>query len=70
MGRPRIRPDRVLADNAYASRANRAYLRRRRITGTIPIKAEQAANRRKRGSRGGREYAFEPERYKQRHAVE
>lgn len=64
------RPARVPADKAYASRANRAYLRRRGIRGTIPIKADQAAHRRKRGSRGGREYAFEPERYKQRHAVE
>jgi transposase len=30
-GRPRTRPLRVLADKAYPSRANRAYLRRRRI---------------------------------------
>jgi hypothetical protein len=28
-GRPRTRPDRVLGDKAYGSRANRAYLRRR-----------------------------------------
>jgi transposase len=70
LGRPRTRPDRVLADKAYASRANRAYLRRRRIRGTIPVKADQAANRRKRGRRGGREYAFDRELYKQRHAVE
>jgi transposase len=69
-GRPRTRPDRVLADKAYASRANRAYLYRRRIKATIPIKADQAANRRKRGRRGGREFAFETEHYKQRHAVE
>jgi transposase len=70
VGRPRTRPDRVLADKAYASGANRAYLRRRRIKGTIPIKADQAANRRKRGRRGGREHAFETTHYKQRHAVE
>ena len=69
-GRPRTRPARVLADRAYASRANRSDLHRRGIRATIPIKADQAANRRKRGSRGGREYAFEPEHYKQRHAVE
>ena len=69
-GRPRTRPHRVLADKAYASWANRAYLRRRGIRGTIPIKADQAAHRRRRGRAGGREYAFEPERYKQRHAVE
>ena len=70
VGRPRTRPDRVLADKAYASRANRAYLRRCRIKGTLPIMADHAANRRRRGSRGGREYAFDRERYKQRHAVE
>jgi transposase len=70
LGRPRTRPWRVLADKAYASRANRAYLRRRGIRGTIPIKADQSAGRRRRGRAGGREYAFEPERYKQRHAVE
>jgi transposase len=69
-GRPRTRPERVLADKAYASKANRTYLRRRGIKATIPIKADQAANRRKRGARGGREYAFNPEHYKQRHAVE
>ncbi len=69
-GRPRTRPDRVLADKAYTSRANRRYLRRRGIAATIPSKADQDANRRKRGSKGGRPPAFDPERYKQRHAVE
>jgi transposase len=69
-GRPRTTPDRVLADKAYASRANRALLARRGIRATIPIKADQATHRRKRGSRGGREYAFDAAIYKQRHAVE
>ncbi len=69
-GRPRTRPDRVLADKAYSSKANRELLRRRGIPATIPIKADQAAHRRKRGSAGGRPPAFDPERYKQRHAVE
>ncbi|WP_374103950.1 IS5 family transposase [Micromonospora sp. U56] len=69
-GRPRTRPDRVLADKAYTSRANRRYLRRRGIAATIPSKADQDANRRKKGSKGGRPPAFDPERYKQRHAVE
>ncbi|MCX5415765.1 IS5 family transposase [Streptomyces sp. NBC_00059] len=32
-GRPRVRPDRVRADKAYASRRNRAYLRRRGFSG-------------------------------------
>jgi transposase len=69
-GRPRTRPDRVLADKAYSSKANRELLRRRSIRATIPIKTDQAAHRRKRGSNGGRPPAFDPERYKQRHAVE
>lgn len=69
-GRPRTRPDRVLADKAYSSKTNRELLRRRGIRTTIPIKTDQAAHRRKRGSHGGRPPAFDPERYKQRHAVE
>ncbi|MFE7113779.1 IS5 family transposase [Streptomyces sp. NPDC057575] len=69
-GRPRTRPDRVRADKAYASRKNRAYLRRRGIRCTIPDKADQARNRKNRGSRGGRPPKFDPVDYKARHAVE
>jgi transposase len=69
-GRPRARPRRVLADKAYASRGNRAYLRRRGIRCTIPDKADQIRNRKKKGRAGGRPPAFDPERYKDRHAVE
>ena len=69
-GRPRRRPDRVLADKAYSSKGNRAYLRRRGIRCVIPVKTDQAANRRKLGSRGGRPPTFDKEAYKQRHAVE
>ncbi|WP_238019953.1 IS5 family transposase [Dactylosporangium sp. AC04546] len=69
-GRPRTRPDRVLADKAYAGKANRAYLRRLGIRATIPIKADHAANRRKLGLKGGRPHAFGPELYMRRHAVE
>ncbi|WP_240522213.1 transposase [Amycolatopsis vastitatis] len=69
-GRARIRPDRVLADKAYSSKANRAYLRQRGITATIPVKDDQAAHRRKKGSRGGRPPAFDPQAYQQRHVVE
>jgi hypothetical protein len=60
----------VRADKAYASRKNRAYLRRRGIHCTIPNKADQARNRKKLGSRGGRPPKFDPEDYKARHAVE
>jgi transposase len=69
-GRPRTRPDRVLADKAYTSRGNRAYLRRRGIKATIPSKADQDASRQAKGAKGGRPPAFDREIYKQRHAVE
>ena len=69
-GRPRARPARVLADKAYGSRANRAYLRRRGIRCTIPEKTDQIRNRKNKGRAGGRPPAFDPELYKQRHAVE
>ncbi|MFF4846061.1 IS5 family transposase [Streptomyces collinus] len=69
-GRPRVRPDRGRADKAYASRRNRAYLRRRGIRCTIPDKADQARNRKKLGALGGRPPRFDAENYKARHAVE
>ncbi|MET9400525.1 transposase [Kitasatospora sp. NPDC002965] len=69
-GRPRVRPDRVRADKAYASRRNRGYLRRRGIRCTIPDRADQARNRRRLGSRGGRPPRFDPADYRERHAVE
>lgn len=69
-GRPRTRPDRVRADKAYASRKNRACLRRRGIRCTVPDKADQTRNREKPGSRGGRPPKFDAEDYKARHAAE
>jgi transposase len=69
-GRARTRPDRVLADKAYTSAANRAHLRRRGIRATIPSKTDQDASRRRKGSAGGRPHAFDPVIYRQRHAVE
>jgi transposase len=69
-GRPRRRPDRVLGDKAYSSKANRDYCRRHGIKATIPIKTDQATNRRKKGAAGGRPPTFDSELYKQRHAVE
>ena len=68
-GRPRTRPDGVLADNAYSSRGNRAHLRRRRIRATIPEKTDQIAARHRRGT-GGRPPAFDSEAYKDRNVVE
>ena len=69
-GRPRTRPDRVLADKAYSAKANREHLRRRKIAATIPVKADQQAHRKAKGSAGGRPPVFDPDLYKQRHAVE
>jgi transposase len=69
-GRARTRPDRVLADKAYSSKANRAYLRRRGIKATIDQPRDQAAHRKAKGSAGGRPPAIDREIYKQRHAVE
>ena len=68
-GWPRTRPDRVLADKAYGCRANRTYLRLRGIRRTIR-KTDQIRNRKTKGRNGGRPPAFDPEIYKQRHAVE
>ncbi|MFC9115544.1 transposase [Streptomyces sp. NPDC057092] len=45
-GRPRCRPDHVVADKAYASRGFRAYLRKRGISHTIPEKRDQQRHRR------------------------
>ncbi|MGW2161236.1 transposase, partial [Nonomuraea sp. NPDC001699] len=69
-GRPRTRPDHVLADKAYTSKANRTHLRRRGIKACIPSKADQDAHRRAKGSKGGRPPAFDPGLYRRRHAVE
>jgi hypothetical protein len=65
-GRPRSRPDWVLADKAYSSKAHRDYLAGRGIKAAIPIKDDQAAARRKKGPRGGRPPSFDRERYRVR----
>ncbi|MFI0040450.1 IS5 family transposase [Streptomyces mutabilis] len=70
VGRPRTRPDQVLADKAYTSRRNRRYLRRRGIQHTIPERLDQQRHRKNRGSRGGRPTGFDSERYKKRNTVE
>ncbi|CAL9664285.1 hypothetical protein SUDANB2_07139 [Streptomyces sp. enrichment culture] len=44
-GRPRTRPDAVLADKAYSSRAIRGHLRGRDIRAVIPIRTDQNIHR-------------------------
>ena len=70
VGRPRTRPVAVAADKAYSSKANRAYLRSRRISAVIPEKSDQQANRKKKGSAGGRPVTFDSQRYRQRNTIE
>jgi transposase len=69
-GRPRTRPDRVLADKAHSSKAIRAHLRRRGIKATIPEPANQQTHRARRGARGGRPPDFDPHAYRKRNTVE
>jgi transposase len=69
-GRPRTRPDRVVADKAYSSRANRTLLRRRGIAHTIPEPADQQAHRVRRGQCGGRPCSFDRDLYRHRNTVE
>jgi transposase len=69
-GRPRTRPDRVMADQGYPSKAKRAWLRQRGIAATIPERNDQIAHRRKRP---GRPIDFGDEqraRYRGRNVVE
>ncbi|QDQ09408.1 IS5 family transposase [Streptomyces spectabilis] len=66
-GRPRTRPDVVLADKAYSSRAFRDHLRKRDIRAVIPVPADQRGHRLRRG---GCPPAFEREADTQRNTVE
>ena len=69
-GRARTRPDRAMADKAYSSTAIRGYLRDRGIECVIPEKDDQKANRKRKGSAGGRPVGYDKEAYKRRNVVE
>lgn len=69
-GRPRRRPDAIIADKAYSSQAIRQNLRRRGIRAVIPERSDQKANRVRRGQVGGRPPVFDRELYKARNVVE
>jgi transposase len=69
-GRPRTRPDHLIADKGYSSRKIRAYLRRRGIPHTIPERVDQILGRLNRGTRGGRPPGFDRCVYRRRNVVE
>jgi transposase len=69
-GRPRTRPDQVIGDKAYSSKATRTRLRERGIGAVIAEPADQQTNRLRRGAKGGRPPAFDAESYKLRNVVE
>ena len=69
-GRPRKRPERVLADKAYSHPSTRAALRSRGIAFTSPERIDQIDRRRAKGSRGGRPPAFDQAVYADRNVVE
>ncbi|WP_439248346.1 IS5 family transposase [Micrococcus luteus] len=69
-GRPRTRPQRLIADKGYPSKANRAWLRRRGIAATIPERADQIAHRRRRPGRPIDFTEDQRQRYRGRNVVE
>jgi transposase len=68
-GRPRSRPEAVLADKAYSHPSTRQALRKRQIRLVSPERTDQIARRKAAGSHGGRPPAFDTELYKQRNVV-
>lgn len=69
-GRPRERPERVLADKGDSFRRCRQALRRREIRHTIPERRDQRAQRAAKGAQGGRPPSFDRAAYKRRNVVE
>jgi transposase len=69
-GRPRSRPEAVLADKAYSHPSTRKALRERRIRFVSPERSDQIARRKAAGPKGGRPPAFDAALYKQRNVVE
>jgi transposase len=69
-GRPRKRPDMLIADKGYAHDSTRTALRRRGIRHTIPERDDQIARRAAKGSTGGRPPVFDKLVYRRRNVVE
>ena len=69
-GRPRTRPDAVIADKAYSAGVTRKMLHRRGIKVVIPLKSDQIAARKRKGANGGRPPRLDTEMYRGRNVVE
>lgn len=69
-GRPRTRPDVVIGDKAYSSRAIRTELRARQVEVVIPQPSDQTADRTCRGQAGGHPPAFDAAICKGRNVIE
>ncbi|QFU96560.1 Putative transposase for insertion sequence element IS402 [Luteimicrobium xylanilyticum] len=69
-GRPRTRPDAVIADRAHTSGVNRRMLAGRGVRAVIPQKRDEIAARKRKGSAGGRPPGLDAETYKGRNVVE
>lgn len=69
-GRPRTTPDALPADKAYSSKQVRADLAARGIRAVIAQRADQLANRKRKGRDGGRPRTLDTETYKRRNVVE
>jgi transposase len=66
-GRPRTRPDRLIADKGYSYARCRRVLRERKIKHTIPERCDQRAQR---AARPGRPLVFDQAIYARRNVVE
>lgn len=66
-GRPRMRPDRLIADKGYSYPRCRRLLRQRGIPHTIPERRDQRA---RRAARPGRPLGFDKTAYARRNVVE
>ena len=66
-GRPRTRPERLLADKGYSDPRYRRALRQRKVAHTIP---ERADHRQRRAHRPGRPPGFDGAVYARRNVVE
>lgn len=69
-GRPRQRPEGVLADKAYSHPSTRQALRARQVTFTCPEKSDQIARRQAKGAAGGRPVDFDADIYRDRNVIE